>query len=75
MQQCLVRFGFCRATWSDAVRRGALIPRPRRIPIDQLLVVGRRETNRTHLKNRLIQEGLKADRCEACGMQSGGVDR
>jgi transposase-like protein len=68
MRQCQVRFGFCGATWSDAVRRGVLTPRPRKMPIDELLVVGRKETNRSHLKSRLIDEGLKANRCEICGI-------
>jgi hypothetical protein len=36
--------------------------------IDELLVVGRKETNRSHLKSRLIEEGLKADQCEICGI-------
>jgi hypothetical protein len=30
--------------------------------------VGRKGTNRTHLKNRLIAEGLKENRCETCGI-------
>ncbi len=66
MRQCLDRFGFCRATWADAVKRGDIVPRPSKIPIEQLLVVGREGTNRTHLKNRLIGEALKETRCEIC---------
>ena len=38
------------------------------MPIEQLLVVGRR-TQRGHLKLRLIAEGLKANRCEICGIE------
>ena len=68
MRQCVNRFGFCRATWYEAVKRGDLVPRPVRIPIEKLLVVGRRETNRTHLKNRLMKEGLKENCCEVCGI-------
>jgi len=67
-RQCLERFGFCRATWADAVRRGDIVPQPTRIPIEKLLVVGREETSRTHLKSRLISEGLKEHRCESCGI-------
>lgn len=68
MRQCVNRFGFCRATWYEAVKRGDIVPRPVKIPIDELLVVGRKETNRTHLKNRLMKEGLKENRCEVCGI-------
>jgi DNA-binding CsgD family transcriptional regulator len=68
MTQCKQRFGFCSATWHDAVKRGVIVPRPAVIPIDQLLVVGRKGTNRTHLKSRLVKEGLKGDRCEICGL-------
>jgi 5-methylcytosine-specific restriction endonuclease McrA len=68
MRRCLTRFGFCRATWYEAVKRGDIVPRPVKIPLEELLVVGRKGTNRTHLKNRLIGEGLKENRCEECGI-------
>jgi hypothetical protein len=68
MRRCLARFGFCRATWYEAVKRGDITPRPAKIPIEELLVVGRKSTSRTHLKKRLIGEGLKEDRCEICGI-------
>jgi DNA-binding CsgD family transcriptional regulator len=68
VRQCMRRFGFCSATWHDAVKRGAIVPRPTAMPIDQLLVVGRRGTSRTHLKSRLLKEGLKENRCEICGL-------
>ncbi|MGE5281818.1 MAG: HNH endonuclease [Chloroflexota bacterium] len=64
---CEKRFGFCSATWSKAVKRGAIVPREWIIPIDELLVVGRKR-GRGHLKNRLIREGLKENRCEECGV-------
>jgi DNA-binding CsgD family transcriptional regulator len=68
MTQCLARFGFCRQTWAKVVERGDIVPRPTAIPMEQLLVVGMKGTNRTHLKNRLINEGLKENRCEICGI-------
>lgn len=68
VRQCMKRFGFCLATWHDAVKRGVIVPRPALIPMEQLLVVGRKGTSRTHLKNRLIKEGLKKNRCEICGI-------
>jgi DNA-binding CsgD family transcriptional regulator len=67
MRECRKQFGFSTQAWADAVRRGDIVPRSRLIPLDTLLVVGRR-TNRTHLKGRLIAEGLKENRCEQCGI-------
>ena len=65
--ECCAKFGFARATWSKAVATGRIEPRGRKIPIDELLVVGRR-TNRSHLKRRLLEEGIKENRCEICGI-------
>ena len=65
--ECQVRFGFARRTFTDAVKRGAVLTRPRTAPLDLYLVNGRR-TNRTHLKGRLLRAGLKENRCEECGV-------
>jgi biotin operon repressor len=70
VRQCMAKFGFFSASWAEAVKRGAVVPRPREIPIDELLVAGRLQTSRTHLKARLLQEGLKDNRCERCGIES-----
>jgi len=67
MRECAVRFGFSKDAWHSAVRRGELVPRSHLIPLEDLLVVGRR-TNRTHLKQRLLAAGLKENRCEECGI-------
>jgi hypothetical protein len=67
MRQCLKRFGFARSTWVAAVERGDIHPRDHRIPLEDLLVAGRR-TSRHHLKQRLISAGLKENRCEQCGI-------
>jgi hypothetical protein len=67
LQQLIDRFGFARASYTQAVRRGAIKPREWMIPIEELLVVGRK-TSRGHLKARLIKEGLKENRCEECGI-------
>jgi 5-methylcytosine-specific restriction endonuclease McrA len=67
VRQCMARFGFTSASWSKAVARGAVIPRPRRMTIDALLVNGKKR-GRYWLKARLIEEGLKEERCEACGI-------
>jgi DNA-binding CsgD family transcriptional regulator len=68
MTQCLQRFGFFRDTWYRAVRRGDVVPRPAVLPLDELLVIGRPQTSRSHLKARLIKAGLKENRCERCGI-------
>jgi DNA-binding CsgD family transcriptional regulator len=65
--ECQQRFGFARASWAAARRRGAVVARSTKRPIEEYLVVGRR-TNRHHLKNRLLNEGLKQRLCEGCGI-------
>jgi hypothetical protein len=67
VRQCAARFGFNLASWHQAMKRGAVVARPVAMPIIELLVVGRR-TNRSHLKLRLLKEGLKENRCEHCGI-------
>jgi hypothetical protein len=67
MTACRARFGFCAETWREAVRSGRIVPRPHVVPIDELLVAGRRRS-RGHVKARLINEGLKENRCEGCGL-------
>jgi hypothetical protein len=68
MRECQSMFGFSNASWHSAIKRGAIVARPRTTPIEDLLVVGRKPpTNRVHLRNRLIAEGLKEDCCERCG--------
>ena len=60
--------GFNLASWHKAVLRGAITARPAAMPIEALLVKGRVQTNRTHLRQRLLAEGLKDNRCEQCGI-------
>jgi hypothetical protein len=69
MAGCLRRFGFGKDTWYRAVRRGEIVPPPRLISLDELLVAGRK-VNRAHLKRRLIAAGLKENQCEGegCGI-------
>jgi 5-methylcytosine-specific restriction endonuclease McrA len=38
------------------------------MPIEMLLVSDRPQTNRSHLKQRLVDAGLKENRCETCGI-------
>ena len=60
-------YGFSRIAFYEAAKRAGLTLRSSAIPIEELLVVGR-PTRRSHLKNRLISEGLKDNRCEICGI-------
>jgi 5-methylcytosine-specific restriction endonuclease McrA len=66
-RECCRHFGFVTATWSKAVATGRIVPREWRIPLEELLVRGRR-TGRGHLKKRLIDAGLIEKRCERCGL-------
>jgi hypothetical protein len=68
VRQCAARFGFNLASWHQAVNCGDIDPRPREMPLEHLLVAGREQTSRTHLKNRLLKTGLKKNRCERCGI-------
>jgi 5-methylcytosine-specific restriction endonuclease McrA len=60
-----------RALWDDTciVRGGgsarAVRTRPQRKPIEELLRPG---VNRSHLRLRLLADGLKDARCEQCGL-------
>jgi hypothetical protein len=67
MRECQVRFGFSAGAWHEAVKRGALVARRPAIPIEELFVAGR-PRNRGHLRQRLLREGLKEERCEECGL-------
>jgi hypothetical protein len=65
--ECRREFGFGVNAWADAIRRGAIVPRPRLEPLDQVLAAGRRRS-RQHVKSRLLMAGLKEERCESCGL-------
>lgn len=67
LSECQAKFGFSRRSWSKAVARGDIVPRPQAVPLEALLVAGR-PRNRTHLKLRLLAAGLKQNRCEECGL-------
>jgi hypothetical protein len=67
VRECAQQFGFNPSSWSQAVLRGDIVPRAARIPIEEMLVAGR-SVSRAYLKKRLIEEGLKENRCEQCGI-------
>jgi 5-methylcytosine-specific restriction endonuclease McrA len=66
--ECRRRFGMANRTFTDAVRRGAIITRPQAVPMADLLVAGRPRC-RSHVKGRLLRSGLKVARCEECGIE------
>jgi len=65
-RQCQERFGFTASSWSDAVDRGDITPRPYGMPLAHLLA--RRPRSRYNIKQRLIAAGIKRSRCEYCGL-------
>jgi transposase-like protein len=67
VSECARRFGFCKASWTQAVARGDVVARPRRLPLDELLIRGKKR-GRFNLKARLVEAGLKENRCERCGI-------
>lgn len=67
VRECARQFGFTLASWHKAVKRGD-VARPRTMAIELLLVPDRPQTNRSHLKHRLLQAGLKENRYEECAL-------
>ena len=67
LQRCTEEFGFSRKSWYDAVQRGAILPRPQALPIDEILRANRKR-GRHHVKTRLLAAGLKSSQCEECGL-------
>lgn len=67
VRECIAAFGFSSASWFDAVRRGAVRARPTGMTMDELLKPGTYR-GRYHLKARLLETGLKDNRCEGCGV-------
>ncbi|MBV8531959.1 MAG: HNH endonuclease [Candidatus Eremiobacteraeota bacterium] len=62
---CMSRFGFCRASWHKATKRGEIKPRPLGQPLENLLLAGK---SRHNIKLRLMRAGLLRNRCEECGL-------
>ena len=68
VRECARQFGFNLASWFQARGRGDVRARAAAMPIEELLVPDRPITNRSHLKQRLLAEGLKRNICERCGL-------
>ncbi|MGE0542259.1 MAG: HNH endonuclease [Dehalococcoidia bacterium] len=67
MAECRRHFGFTINSWVKAVESGRIVKCDHRIPLNILLVPGR-ETNRGHLKHRLLTDGLLVNQCAICGI-------
>ena len=67
VRECQERFGFAKAAWSGAVRRGAVAPRSQAMELTTLFAEDT-PRGRWNLKRRLIQAGLRENRCEECGI-------
>jgi 5-methylcytosine-specific restriction endonuclease McrA len=61
--------GFSSKSWTDAVRRGAIVARPTALPLSELLVANRHR-GRHNIKARLIAEGLKQMKCAQCDISA-----
>lgn len=68
VRQCAAQFGFSLASWHKAVKRGAIVPRPARRGLGEVFCKGTTNTGRGFRKKRLIDDGIKEDRCEKCGI-------
>jgi DNA-binding CsgD family transcriptional regulator len=66
VRDCVKAFGFALSSWSAAVARGAIVPRPRARSLDEMFAPNSHR-HRRNLKLRLIAEGIKEGRCELCG--------
>lgn len=66
-RECMAQFGFHSLAWNKAVKRGNIKTRPLKHPIKDLLTNGVRRRS-SHLKSRLIKEGLIEEKCNECNL-------
>lgn len=67
VRDCARIFGFSTCAWTDAAQRGAVTARPTFKPVEEIFAANTRR-GRGHLKQRLLQAGLKDGSCERCGI-------
>ncbi len=68
VNQCRRHFGICTGTWYNAIRDGKVVTRKDyRIPIE-VLTEQQRNTSRSHLRWRLLGDGILDHRCAECGI-------
>ena len=63
--ECQQRFGFCRASWTKAIQRGAIAPRSREWSVERVLAESR---SRLTIKRTLLKAGILKNRCDECGL-------
>ncbi len=68
VRECAEKFGFSLASWNEAVKRGDVAARPRCTEFGKLFSKGESRGGRGSRKKRLIDEGIKEERCERCGI-------
>jgi 5-methylcytosine-specific restriction endonuclease McrA len=64
-RECREKFGFCAAAWTEAVKRGELNAKARRLPLGVLLATS---SSRKAIKARLLEAGLLQNVCQGCGL-------
>lgn len=64
-RECRIRFGLTARAWRKARIQGLIQIRPLKYSLERMLREGR---GRTNIKNRLLEAGLLARRCEICGL-------
>jgi 5-methylcytosine-specific restriction endonuclease McrA len=64
-RECREKFGFAANSWTKAIQRGVLRPRPRTKPFEVVLIS---KSSRWAKKAKLIREGLLENRCSECGI-------
>jgi len=68
VNECGRQFGICRSVWYNAIKAGKILVREDyRIPIEVLLSP-ERKTPRSHVRWRLIGDGILAEVCARCGI-------
>jgi 5-methylcytosine-specific restriction endonuclease McrA len=65
VRACGKHFGFSLATWTKAVRRGAVKPRTGRWTTSEALAYS---TSRVTIKRHLLKAGILHNRCDLCGL-------
>ena len=68
VKECRRHFGICTNVWYNAVKAGKVVPRADyRIPI-AVLLSPERNTARSHVRWRLIGDGILEEKCARCGI-------
>lgn len=68
-RECEHAFGFCSYSWHQAVKRGDIVARPRRMPDQEFFVKGVRRS-RGQLKSRLLEAGIRKPACAVCAIST-----